>query len=99
MSDELAQDEADAEDYDLESLEPRGHAAEDDEDDRTLVGHRGDGHDPISNDVVFEIGDEDGGSDDEGGQRNKKRRTERISAENGRTEESEGLTSGRIRDD
>jgi len=100
LSDELAQDETDAEDYDLEALERRGHAnTEDDEDDRTLVGQRGDGHESISNDVVFEIGDEDGGSDDEGGQRGKRRRMERISAENGRTEETEGLTSNRIRDD
>ncbi|KAF5388543.1 hypothetical protein D9757_004631 [Collybiopsis confluens] len=57
MSDELAQDEADAEDYDLESLEHRGRVRDDD-DDATL---RGDdpGH-PVGEDsVVFEIGDED----------------------------------------
>ncbi|KAJ3781092.1 hypothetical protein GGU11DRAFT_747928 [Lentinula aff. detonsa] len=56
MSEELAQDEADAEDYDLEYLE-RGRGARDD-DEATL---RGDEHGhPVGEDsVVFEIGDEE----------------------------------------
>ncbi|GAW07100.1 integral membrane protein [Lentinula edodes] len=56
MSEELAQDEADAEDYDLEYLE-RGRGARDD-DEATL---RGDEHGhPVGEDsIVFEIGDEE----------------------------------------
>ena len=96
LSDELAQDEAEAEDYDLESLEPRGRRhAEDDDDDATLVGRRGDGHETISNDVVFEIGDEDGGSEDEDENKTKKRRTERSRNENGQLEERRGLVESR----
>lgn len=65
MSEELAQDEADAEDYDMESLQRHGarpgpgHPDEDDEDDAaTLVGSRRGA--PVADDnVVFEIGDED----------------------------------------
>lgn len=96
LSDELAQDEAEAEDYDLESLEPRGRRhAEDDDDDATLVSRRDDGHEAISNDVVFEIGDEDGGSEDEDENRTKKRRTERSRNENGQLEERRGLVESR----
>jgi len=64
MSDELAQDEEDAEDYDLEALEHRTRARDDEDDDATLVGRRG--PDSMADDqVVFEIGDEDAGSDEE----------------------------------
>ena len=62
MFDELAQDEEDAEDYDMEALERRTDADEtyrhhDDDDTATLVG-RGPGS--MQDDaVVFEIGDED----------------------------------------
>ena len=60
MFDELAQDEADAEDYDLEALERRGEPGFNQDDDAaTLVG-RGVGEDA----VVFEIGDEDADEDD-----------------------------------
>ncbi|KAI8981387.1 lung seven transmembrane receptor-domain-containing protein [Trametes punicea] len=64
MFDELAQNEEDAEDYDLEALERRTDARgipEHDDDAATLVNR------PVGeDDVVFEIGDEDGqGSDDE----------------------------------
>jgi hypothetical protein len=62
MSDEIAQDEEDAEDYDTEALELRSRAMDDD-DDATLVGRRG--PDTMADNVVFEIGDEDAGSDDE----------------------------------
>lgn len=57
MSDEIAQDEADAEDYDLESLEHRSRLRDDDDE----VTLRGDDQGlPVAEDsVVFEIGDED----------------------------------------
>jgi hypothetical protein len=97
MSDEIAQDEEDAEDYDLESLEHRTRAMDDDDDDdATLVGGRRGGPAPLADDrVVFEIGDEDGGSDDEESS-SKKRRVERLSGENPQRGEEErlGLMSG-----
>lgn len=65
MFDELAQDEEDAEDYDLEALEHRTEAddhfrrhRDDDDDAATLVG-RGPGSVMADDAVVFEIGDED----------------------------------------
>lgn len=61
MSDEIAQEDEDAEDYDLEALESRNRDRDDD--DITLVGRRN--TDAVSEDaVVFEIGDQDL-SDDE----------------------------------
>lgn len=58
MSDELAQDEEDAEDYDLDTIERRTEARRRDDDEVTLVGGRGAAS--INEDaVVFEIGDED----------------------------------------
>ena len=77
MFDEIAQDEEDAEDYDMEALERRTEALgarhkDDDDDAATLVGHR---PGSMAEDaVVFEIGDEDAQelSDDEDGA--KKRR-------------------------
>ena len=96
LSDELAQDETEAEDYDLETLGRRGRRhPEDDDDDATLVGRRGDGHETISNDIVFEIGDEDGGSEDEDENKTKKRRTERSRISNGQLEERQGLVESR----
>jgi hypothetical protein len=91
MSDELAQDEADAEDYDLESMQHRSQMRDDDEDDdaATLVGGRPGHNNPALNDeIVFEIGDEDD-DDEEAG---KKRRANRLSGENVRGER-EGLMS------
>jgi hypothetical protein len=82
MSDELAQDEEDAEDYDLEALERRTAARSggdddeyDDDDDATLVSRRG----PASladDGVVFEIGDqeEEESDDEEPGHRRKPER-------------------------
>lgn len=73
MFDELAQDEEDAEDYDMEALERRteandnfSHHRDDDDDTATLVG-RGPGSVMADDAVVFEIGDEDAHelSDDE----------------------------------
>ncbi len=87
MFDEIAQDEEDAEDYDMESLERRTEARamhDLDDDTSTLVGHRG-----PNDEVVFEIGDEDGqdGSDDE--DQAKKRRG--TSHHDGLAHEREGL--------
>ncbi|KAH6916964.1 lung seven transmembrane receptor-domain-containing protein [Coprinopsis sp. MPI-PUGE-AT-0042] len=78
MSDEIAQDEEEAEDYDLQALQNRSQAREDDDDDAaTLVGGRRGPGDTVSGDVVFEIGDED--EDDE--EANKKARPQRLSGE------------------
>lgn len=100
MSDELAQDEEDAEDYDLESMELRtnGRMMDDDDDDETLVGSRRGGPGSIAEDaVVFEIGDEDDhGSDDE--DRHTKRKHGRQSSGDGTHREREGLME-RDRDD
>jgi len=61
MSDELAQDEEDAEDYDLDAIESQSDSVlrrrEDDE--ATLVGGRGGATSMNEDSVVFEIGDED----------------------------------------
>ena len=64
MSDEVAQDEEDAEDYDLEAIQSRTQAREDDDEDdaATLVaGRRGHHHhNSLSDDqVVFEIGEDE----------------------------------------
>jgi len=95
MSDELAQDEEDAEDYDLEALERRtsarsGEDDESDDDDATLVSRRG----PASladDGVVFEIGDqeEEESDDEESGHRRKPER--RMSREAGTDRERQGL--------
>jgi len=89
MSDEVAQDEEDAEDYDLEAIQSRTQARDDDDEDdaATLVGgRRGHNHNTSLSDdqVVFEIGDEDEDED------TKKRR---LSGENleGVQGEREGL--------
>jgi len=94
MSDELAQDDEDAEDYDLEALEHRTRARDDDDDEdedgATLVGRRGPGS--IGEDqVVFEIGDEDAGSDDEDSPVKKSRGQDGNSGHHGRAEERAGL--------
>ncbi|KAK0199240.1 lung seven transmembrane receptor-domain-containing protein [Desarmillaria ectypa] len=100
MSDEIAQDEEDAEDYDMEALEGRTRAREDDE--ATLVGGTRTVGGVTEDSVVFEIGDEEG-SDDEDSP-TKKRRSERRSADShGGEDERRGLMSGggetRNRDD
>ncbi|KAJ7597591.1 lung seven transmembrane receptor-domain-containing protein [Mycena floridula] len=81
MSDELAQDEADAEDYDMEALEGRSRNRDEDDDNATLVGSRRGRDDLAEDSVVFEIGDEDMGSDDESKTPTKKRDS-RLSGEN-----------------
>ncbi|KAG5654686.1 hypothetical protein H0H81_007442 [Sphagnurus paluster] len=101
MSDEIAQDEEDAEDYDLEALGERTRVRDDD-DNVTLVagsdpGRTGATH---TDEVVFEIGDEEPGSDGEDDIIAKKRR---LSGENhgGQEHERQGLmgSGGRSRDD
>jgi hypothetical protein len=77
MSDELAQDDEDAEDYDLEAIERRTEARRRDDDEATLVGGRGTAS--VNEDVVvFEIGDEDAHdlSDDDDA-----RKPQRVSAD------------------
>lgn len=101
MSDEIAQDEEDAEDYDMEALEGRTRAREDDE--ATLVGGTRTVGGVTEDSVVFEIGDEEGGSDDEDSP-TKKRRSERHSTDShGGEDERRGLMNGggetRNRDD
>jgi len=95
MFDEIAQDEEDAEDYDLEALEHRTRARDDD-DDATLVGRRG--PDSLADDhVVFEIGDED----EEDDSPNKNRRGAQSGTSehhDGEDDERAGLI-GRDRDD
>jgi hypothetical protein len=94
MSDEIAQDEADAEDYDLESFNP-GPRERDDDDDATLVGVQRGQPSSISEDhVVFEIGDEDAGSDGE--DESKMRRPSREHGA-GKDEERQGLIGGQSR--
>ena len=91
MSDEIAQDENDAEDYDLESLTRRQRLRDEDDDDATPVGGRNGRLPSLTEDhVVFEIGDED----DEEENPSRKLRTERLSGENvhaNRSEERQGL--------
>ena len=95
MFDELAQDEEDAEDYDLEALEHRTAAREDD-DDATLVGRQG--PDSLAEDhVVFEIGDED--DDDVDTPSSKRRRGGPNGTQHHEGEADEQVLIGRDRED
>lgn len=96
MFDEIAQDEEDAEDYDMEALEHRTAAMHDDDDASTLVGIRGPGS-MMAEEVVFEIGDEDGhdGSDDEDPSSAKRRRGKDMEHDDGDDDEREGLMKDR----
>lgn len=94
MSDEIAQEDEDAEDYDLEALQLRTAAREDDE--ITLVNNRREPEVLAEDHVVFEIGDEDAGSEDETEGVAKKRRGERKSVDESETmDERAGLMGGR----
>lgn len=106
MSDELAQDEEDAEDYDLDAIERRIDARgyDRDDDDATLVGGRGAAS--VNEDaVVFEIGDEDAHdlSDDDDAHKLRHTSTERTREDGDQADERVGFLSGgqraRSRDD
>ena len=92
MFDELAQDEEDAEDYDLEAIERRtgaiGGHLHDDDDAATLVGREP--RSMADDAVVFEIGDEDAHELSEDEEPAKKRRRE-DSHHEGDVHEREGL--------
>lgn len=103
MSEELAQEDEDAEDYDLESLERRTRARDDD-DDATLVGSRRGPASVVGEDsVVFEIGDQD--DDDDEPKSADKRHLNQHNTEDrqhGNESERQGLMNGdggRHRDD
>jgi hypothetical protein len=111
MSDELAQDEEDAEDYDLEAIQSRTQRREeDDDDDRTLVGARRGGHEPLPGEnVVFDIGNDDEDDDDDAPkkpQQQQRKPSERLSGDNedyrpvnGRNSEERQDLMGRSRND
>ncbi|KAF8509795.1 hypothetical protein JB92DRAFT_2943851 [Gautieria morchelliformis] len=91
MSEELAQDENDAaDDYEFDALQRRMGVHDDEEE--GLGSAHGVRHEPASDDVVFEIGDQD--SDEEEDPR-KRAGAIRLSAENERA----GLMSGGGRKD
>jgi len=104
MSDELAQDEEDAEDYDLDAIERRIDARRRDDDEATLVGGRG----TVSMNedaVVFEIGDEDAHdlSDDDDAHKSRRASTEPAAEDGDHADERVGFLNGgprsRNRDD
>ena len=99
MSEELAQEDEDAEDYDLEALQNRTAAREDDE--ITLVNNRREPESLAENQVVFEIGDEDAGSDEEADTGKRRRGGERKTTEehDGSSDERRGLMGGRLKDE
>lgn len=95
MSDELAQDEEDAEDYDLEALESRGQPHPLNADGIPEAPRSGRRHVVGEDETVFEIGEDD--EDEDGrhtGRTPTSRRTQRHSDEGPREEhEQEGLIS------
>ncbi|KAG1864765.1 lung seven transmembrane receptor-domain-containing protein [Suillus subalutaceus] len=97
MSDEIAQEDEDAEDYDLETLQQRTVAREDDE--ITLVNSRREPEALAEDHVVFEIGDEDIGSDDEGETAVKKRRGGERRASGDRQDSADEERQGLIHKD
>ena len=101
MSDELAQDDEDAEDYDLEAIERRTDARRRDDDEATLVGGRGGGGGGSVNEdaVVFEIGDEDAHdlSDDDDAHKSRHTSTEPTHEDDDHPDERVGFLSGGAR--
>jgi len=93
MSDELAQDEEDAEDYDMDALESRGqpHPLNADGIPQALPGRRSLGDES----VVFEIGEERDSDDDDEAPKHTPRsgRPQRSDDLEGGREEREGLIS------
>ncbi|VDB85278.1 unnamed protein product [Peniophora sp. CBMAI 1063] len=103
MSEELAQDEEDAEDYDLEAMESRTEQRHRDreDDEATLVGGRA-GHSQLADDaVVFEIGDEDAHdlSDEEDDAAKRQRRRSSGHEDDDEHDERAGLMDGGKKDD
>ena len=104
MSDELAQEDEDAEDYDLEAIEHRTDLRSRDDDEATLVGGRGAAS--MNEDaVVFEIGDEDAHdlSDDDDAQKSRRASIEHTHEGDDHADERVGFLNGgprsRHRDD
>lgn len=98
MSEELAQEDEDVEDYDLEAIESRTRARDDD-DDATLVGGRrgpgsmmGVGED----EVVFEIGDHDEDDEPKTGDSRKPHTDQHVQDDRGDAHEDEGERHGLI---
>jgi hypothetical protein len=92
MSDEIAQDEEDAEDYDMDALESRGqpHPLNADGIPQALPGRRS----LDDEDVVFEIGEERDSDDDEPHKHTQRSgRPQRSDDLEGGREEREGLIS------
>lgn len=89
MSEELAQDENAADDYEFDALQRRLHDDEEEGLGRAVHGVR---HEPSSDEVVFEIGEQD--SDEEDDSR-KRAGAIRLSGEGERT----GLITGTQRKD
>jgi len=95
MSDELAQDEEDAEDYDLDAIESRTDALRRDDDEVTLVGGRGTAS--VNEDaVVFEIGDEDAHdlSDDDDARKSRHTSSEHVREDADNADERAGFLTG-----
>lgn len=98
MSDELAQDEEDAEDYDLDAIESRTDALRRDDDEVTLVGGRGAAS--VNDDaVVFEIGDEDAHdlSDDDDAHKSRRASSEHLREDADNADERAGFLTGSSR--
>lgn len=96
MSDELAQEDEDAEDYDLEAIEARTRMRQDDDDDATLVGGRRGPNSIVGEDaVVFEIGDQDLSDDEESKAADKRHRKDSHSDDHHiHDSERQGLMNG-----
>ncbi|TDL28022.1 hypothetical protein BD410DRAFT_739394 [Rickenella mellea] len=82
MSEELAQEDEDAEDYDLEAIERR--VGDRDDDEATLVGRRGPASVLSEDAVVFEIGDQELSDDEDNIKTPQKRRSDVREEGNGR---------------
>ena len=98
MSEELAQDEADAEDYDMDALERQPRSRDDDDEATLVAGRRGHGPETVGEDsVVFEIGDNDL-SDDEDRPTSGRRPHSTEARDGAKKEETEGLMSNGVKD-
>jgi hypothetical protein len=98
MSDELAQDDEDAEDYDLDAIESRTNLRRREDDEATLVGGRG-ATSMNEDSVVFEIGDEDAHdlSDDDDAHKSRHTSTEHARDADDHADERVGFLNGKPR--